>query len=259
MTVTHLFAVGLETQLQPAKTIYRGDEAIDIPPHTLVISRLMAQDGRLFTCLSGYEYREGMDPSSFIDRALEEYPVDGREIRTITSGNGTNIRAVCRKSGDANRIRKSRLWVPPNDAVDTGVNGDVSGWGLVIDQGNRGWYLGPYLAVQCSEEDARGNLRPVTVHARLYQPRHRDTKIEPDEWLFYGPDGQVGDIPELFQRLREKYHLGTHVSVDMVRPSNNHKGYYLLSRVESELSNQLAAVAEELRNAGPRTQPAAET
>lgn len=252
-----LYAFGVEAHLKLPKAISTPEEAVHLPQHHLLVARFLGIDDAscemsYWSSLTGHQHT-GNNFDRTVQRSLRDYPVDGHQIPVMDTG--VNWRAVARTSTEervkSNRVAESPLQGPPRDMEDIDLLGTICGWGVCVERGNRGdpFYV-PYLAVQAWREDGSGVI-PATIHARLLPPLCRESRVDlaAGETLFHGPDGQRGCVPDIFDRIRNKYLFGASV---IVRPRwpRRLSAYYEFSRVETAPTQAQLSDLKEKFNVG---------
>lgn len=219
MRLHEVFTVGLEARLVPEQVRPVDGSPTTIPAHWSLISVFAGVDEQgnvsLYSALTGVDTRgnDFVSAKWAVDRVLQHYPVDGCDIRV------DNDRVISRVDyRNANRLRRWRMWVPPNDVLVDGdqvVEGRITGMGIGLEfRGGLG-YLSPYYAVLVYEEQPNPDKSrnapemvevPLVVPARLFAPF--DPKTRPGE----DDEGVRKTIPALFARMRERGDIGDTVS-----------------------------------------------
>jgi hypothetical protein len=235
--MNYLFTVGLEIHAHPEKTVRRGDEMIHISAANHVIARFLGDDLRMHTAMTGAAFKEGMDPTPALRQALATYPIDGRRIAAVPAKRGA--RALSRAPGqgkerEGHLLRPAKMSAPERKADKGEVRGKISGWGIAVEAFWNKWFLSPYLAIQTTRQ-LQDKEVPATAHARFFPIAHPDTLLCGEDWLFYGPDAEEGDIPSLFHEMQDKHPLGSIIHAVACFGSGQVPGYHYFQNTENEL------------------------
>ena len=216
-----LYVTGLESQLQPARTVPTANGPVTVDEVHIIVARLTDAHGRPYTALTGQRYSPGMHPDPYFAGAWQRYPINGTPMQ-VQKGDRPRV-VSC--DGRPNALRRGRFFTPPEDVpegVILQVEGTVCGHGVALEKVRQSdqegewyeWYLVPYVAVSCLEEvveeDDSITVERVTIHVNVSATNH--TRLsDMDGWLFHGPQGEEGIIPATARTLRNRFSLGVPV------------------------------------------------